>query len=214
MEAYLNDVSVGLATLLPIVNPVAAASVFATMTSDMAAAQRRRQINLIALYVFIGLLVCFYAGRTIMGVFGMALPGVRVAGGLIVCYMGFDMLFPARGGATVPAQTEARKKMEMASIAFVPMTLPVTIGPGVIAVVLSNASVFGASMHRWQDHLAVITADIGIAAVVWITLRCAGPLLARCGPGGIQGLSRLVGFILICIGVQYALHGLIDTFRI
>lgn len=257
MDAYFNYVGFGFATLLPIVNPVAAAGIFAGLSGQMTPSERIRQVNLIAVYLFTSLLVCFYAGRMIMATFGLSLPGIRLAGGLIVSYMGFTMLFPSSPEALpagsadknearvevsadvpevgyiphgdalrisnatrstqrllVPA-TPGKKAVRTLSTAFVPMTLPVTVGPGAIAVVLSNASAFhGAGAHRLLDHLAVVTVDLGVAIVIWLTLRGSGPLMSRMGESGIQGVGRLVGFMLVCMGVQFSLNGLTEVFAL
>ncbi|KAG0164275.1 hypothetical protein DFQ30_010205 [Apophysomyces sp. BC1015] len=210
MNDYLSYVGIGLITLLPIVNPITSASVFLGLSVHMTAAQRSRQINLASLYVLISLLICFYAGSAIMDVFGISVPGMRVAGGMIVAYTGFGMLFPknyeiAVQKQMVPAHAE--------NIAFIPVTLPVTVGPGAIAMIVSDASaIHRAGGYRLIDHLVVLTVDIVITLILWITLRSAARVVHLLGKSGSDAIARVMGFMLVCLGVQFGLNGLHGTF--
>lgn len=210
MNDYLSYVGIGLITLLPIVNPITSASLFLGLSAHMTAAQRNRQLNLASLYVLIALLLCFYAGSAIMDIFGISVPGLRVAGGMIVTYTGFGMLYPKNH------EIAAQKKMASAhseSIAFIPLTLPVTVGPGAIAMIVSDAStIHRAGGYRLIDHLVVLTVDILITLILWITLRSAARVVHLLGKSGTDAIARVMGFMLICMGVQFGLNGLHGTF--
>ncbi|MEJ2768180.1 MarC family NAAT transporter [Mycetohabitans sp. B46] len=210
MNDYLSYVGIGLITLLPIINPITSASVFFGLSAHMSPAQRKQQINLTALYVLIALLVCFYAGSAIMNVFGISVPGMRVAGGMIVTYIGFGMLFPKYH------ETETQKKIAStppANVAFIPLTLPVTVGPGAIAMIVSDASaIHRTGGYRLIDHLVVLTVDIALTLILWLTLRSASRVLHLLGRSGTDAISRVMGFMLVCMGVQFGLNGLHGAF--
>ncbi|WP_233203147.1 MULTISPECIES: MarC family NAAT transporter [Mycetohabitans] len=210
MSDYLNYVGIGLITLLPIINPITSASVFLGLSAHMSPAQRNQQINLTAFYVLISLLACFYAGSAIMNAFGISVPGMRVAGGMIVTYIGFGMLFPKYH------EIETQKKIAStppANVAFIPLTLPVTVGPGAIAMIVSDASaIHRTGGYRLIDHLVVLTVDIALTLILWLTLRSASRVLHLLGRSGTDAISRVMGFMLVCMGVQFGLNGLHGAF--
>ena len=201
MEGYWIFVGGMVATLLPVVNPITTASVFVGLTARLTNAQRAHQANLVGLSVFLTLLACFYGGQGVMHLLGLSLHGVRLAGGMILVRVGYSMLFPPERSPTIGAGP-------MQGIVFVPLTLPLSVGPAAMAVVLSQATRFhGDSTHGLLDHAAVLTAHLGVALIVWGTLRVARAVLQGVGPGGIDGLTRVMGFLLVCLGVQIALNG-------
>lgn len=109
----------------------------------MNSAERNRQSYMASVYVFAIMMVAYYAGQLVMNTFGISIPGLRIAGGLIVAFIGFRMLFPQQKAHESP---EAKSKSEeladepTANIAFVPLAMPSTAGPGTIAMIISSAS--------------------------------------------------------------------------
>jgi multiple antibiotic resistance protein len=201
MDGYWIFVGGMVATLLPVVNPLTTASVFIGLTGQMTNAQRAHQANLVGVSVFITLVVCFYAGQGVMHMLGLSLHGVRLAGGMILVRVGYSLLFP-------PDRSQAIGTGPLQGIVFVPLTLPMSVGPAAMAVILSQATRFhDGGAHGLLDHAAVLTAHLGVAIVVWGALRVARALLLGVGEGGVQGLSRIMGFLLVCLGVQIALDG-------
>ena len=210
MHAFLNDVAVGLLGLTTIANPVTSATVLLALTARYPDAERNRQIFRAAIYVCIVLLLCFYAGSVVMRLFGISIPGLRLAGGLIVTYIGFGMLFPAQTEPEKDVQQELsadRPTSELRDIAFVPLTMPCTTGPGTIAFIISAAATMPARHYSYSVHLAVITVAVLFTLEFWICLRGATPILRLLGESGVDALSRVMGFLLVCIGVQFVING-------
>jgi multiple antibiotic resistance protein len=216
MHAFFDYVAVGLLGLLPIANPITSATVLLALTGRYPEAERNRQINRATLYVSIVLLVCFYAGNAVISGFGISLPGLRLAGGLIVAYIGFGMLFPPTRG------TEGEVQAEMAShesatrlqdIAFIPLTMPCTTGPGTIAFIISVASGIPGGTLTPMVHMVALTTILLFALVLWICLRGATRIMHFLGETGIDALSRLMGFLLVCIGVQFVINGVHDLLQ-
>lgn len=216
MHAFLNDVAVGLLGLTTIANPVTSATVLLALTARYPDAERNRQIFRAAIYVFIVLLLCFYAGSVVMRLFGISIPGLRLAGGLIVTYIGFGMLFPAAAEPEKDVQQELsadRPTTELRDIAFVPLTMPCTTGPGTIAFIISAAATMPARNYSYSVHLAVITVAVLFTLEFWICLRGATPILRLLGESGVDALSRVMGFLLVCIGVQFVINGAHEIFQ-
>jgi multiple antibiotic resistance protein len=147
-------------------------------------------------------------GSVIVDFFGISVPGIRVAGGLIISTIGFRMLFPTpRSAASGAVGAEE-------NIAFTPIAMPSLAGPGSIAVVLGAASQIR-SRHPGEWHLAYAGTLIGMVAtlvIAFVVLRAAGEMVRYMGPAGIDAMTRIFGFLLICIGMQFLLTGISDFY--
>jgi multiple antibiotic resistance protein len=217
MHGFLNDVAVGLLGLTTIANPVTSATVLLALTARYPEAERNRQVFRAAIYVAIVLLVSFYAGSVVMRLFGISIPGLRVAGGLIVSYIGFGMLFPPERIRRQGAREEppdATTTLPLRDISFVPLTMPCTTGPGTIAFIISAASTIPTRNYSYSVHLAVITVAVLFTLEFWACLRGATTILRLLGEGGVDALSRVMGFLLVCIGVQFAINGTHELLQI
>src|ERR1700694_2154839 len=155
--------------LLPIINPLAAAPTFLAITEGDSAARRREQARKGCLYM-VGILVSFLIGGTfIMIFFGISLPGLRIAGGIMMTGIGMGMLTD-RKSATKPDEEEreaARKKLD---ISFSPLAMPMLSGPGSIAVTLGFTSL----ATSWTDYIAIIAGIICVAGLPYVALRLCG----------------------------------------
>jgi multiple antibiotic resistance protein len=148
------------------------------------------------------LLVFLWAGALIIEFFGISIPAIRVAGGMIIMRVGFNMLNPKDSDdITEEAKQESRTKKD---IAFTPLAMPSLSGPGSISVVISMA----ASSDSILGYLAVSIGILVVVLVAWLTMRGA-PLVSRLlGITGLDALTRIMGFILICIAFQFVFDGL------
>jgi multiple antibiotic resistance protein len=190
-----------LAALLPITNPLGAVAAFAGLTSRFDARTQHAQAWRTGLYVG-GILVVFTAiGTVLLSVLGISLAALQIAGGLVVMHAGFGMIVP-RVVATPDEQAEAQTK---ADISFSPMALPLVAGPGAIGVVIGLAARNPAVL----DRVAIAAASVVIAVVVALVLRYGTPLVDKLGPTGIGALTRVMGFLILAIGVELAIHGVL-----
>jgi multiple antibiotic resistance protein len=205
---FLSYVGLTVMTLLPIINPVGTAVLLLGIGAHLDPDARERQIRKACLYAS-GILVSFLlAGTLIMQVFGISIPGLRIAGGLVIAFLGFRLLFPdAAPPVSAEALREARSKSD---ISFSPLAMPSLSGPGSIATVISMSSTI---RHGEQgarvvvEHVGVIIG-IGVAALVcYFVLRAAEPLANKLGSAGIGAIARIMGFLMICIGVQFVING-------
>ncbi len=193
LSDWLTTILATFAGLLPIANPFSTAVVFLALTARLSEDDRERQARLASLYALGVLWVFLFAGALIMSFFGISIPALRVAGGLIVARVGFGMLSP-QGPDTTPDTSPARL-----DIAFTPLAVPMLSGPGSIAVTIGMA----AGAETVSDYVAIA---IGIALVVvvsWGILRSARSVKRLLGEQGIDALTRIMGFLLVCIGVQF-----------
>lgn len=215
MLDLIKAIGLGLIVILPLANPLTTVVLFLALSGQMNSATR----NLIAvkssLYVFIILIVAWYAGQLVMDTFGISIPGLRIAGGLIVAFIGFRMLFPIpqeERGMDVLIKTAKEKETAKTSIAFVPLAMPSTAGPGTIAMLISSASTLrhANEFPAWVIQVAPPLIFLIVAMIVWVCLRSTDTIMRLVGKSGIDAISRLMGFLLVCMGVQFIINGVLE----
>jgi len=204
---YLGYTAGAVLAILPIVNPLGAVPIVMTVASHLPEAERQRQIRRACVYTFALMTGFLVAGSLIMNFFGISMPGMRIAGGVIVAFYGFRMLFPS--APTLASEVAARGEVKY-DIAFTPLAMPGLSGPGTFAVVMSLSSQATARQgwDRALDFLGVATGILIVAVVSWLALRGAERFNRVLGATGMEALTRLMGFLMICIGVQFIINGL------
>jgi len=209
ITAFLSSVLVTLVTLLPIINPVSTAILLLGISEHLTKKDLNRQIIMACIYMTGILVVFLLAGHFIMIFFGISIPGIRIAGGMVIVFLGFKMLFPGEAKITQAEKKEAIKK---SNISFSPLAMPSLAGPGAIATVITiSSSIDG--RHGYDKVFAftgVILAIVITAIISWLVLRSANFVSRILGVNGVDSLSRIMGFLLICIGIQFAIIGVQD----
>ncbi len=207
LRLLVEGVLLVVAALFPIVNPVGGAPVFLAMTGDCSPQARAMFAQRVAVNAFALLLGSMFIGTYVLDFFGLSVPIVQVAGGIVVCAAGWDLL---RQDSTTlgGAQFSSGHASAIASRAFYPLTLPLTVGPGSISVAIT----IGANHPRTvQGVLVNGTADaigaLAVAASVFVCYRYADRLQRVLGEAGTSVVVRLSAFILLCIGVQILWNG-------
>jgi multiple antibiotic resistance protein len=191
--------------LLPVINPLASAPVFMAITEGDSAEQRRQQALRGSAYM-VAILVSFLIGGTfMMSFFGISIPGLRIAGGLLVASIGLGMLSP-------PKQTEEERRREAAArsksdISFTPLAMPMLSGPGAIAVTIGFTSL----ARGWLDYVAIILGILVVAVIVYVTLNLSGHIVRIIGVNGMSALTKVMGFLILCIGVQFIVNGVVAS---
>ena len=220
MMTLLNAIGWGLLILLPLANPLTAVAMFLSLADEMNFQQRNRQALQSAVYVFLIMLITWFAGSAVLNTFGISIPGLRIAGGMIVAFIGFRMLFPVQQVHEAPEVQHKQDELDAAphspqtvNIAFVPIAMPGTAGPGTIAVIISTAASVrsGVDYPAWILMVAPIICFLLVAIMLWVALRCSGSIMRLVGKGGIEALSRLMGFLLVCMGIQFVINGVVDV---
>jgi multiple antibiotic resistance protein len=186
------------AGLLPIANPFSTAVVFLALARRFSVAHRREQARKASLYMALVLWAFLFAGALIMNFFGISIPALRVAGGLIVARIGFGML--ASGDGAEPQQALAAD----AEIAFTPLAVPMLSGPGAIAVTIGMA----AGAEGILEHVAIGAGIALVAVLSYYVVREAHRVSDLLGAEGIDALTRILGFLLVCVGIQFIAVGI------
>ncbi len=192
-------------TLLPIINPLSTAPVFvATLAGNRGAGKRlARQV---AINSWIVIVASMLIGTYVLALFGISLPVVRVAGGLLVAATGWRMLHTTDDDDVHAAAVEETVTLSDAEIvrrSFLPLTFPLTTGPGTIAAAIALGAQIPSNPVLFVAGAAA--AGMGallVAIVLYFIFANAASVLARLGQIGTMVMIRLMAFILLCIGIQ------------
>jgi len=197
------------AGLFPIVNPIEAAPFFLALTPNLAPDERRGLARRVAINGFALLLGSMVIGPWLLVFFGIDLPVVRIAGGLVVTALGWKLLTEEQWSDHGEASVQPGVPRQVGS--FYPLTMPLTVGPGSISVAITIGSrkpdtefAFPAiALHAVGAFLGVVA----IALSIYIAYRFAGNLARVLGTTGLEVMVRLSAFILMCIGIQIIWNG-------
>ena len=202
-----KDILLIVSALFPIVDPLSAAPIFLALTRDVSAITRRELSWRVTLNSFALMAGSYFLGSHLLSFFGVSLPAVQVGGGLIVCAFGWNLLMEKDGEQN--AKREAVESQDIFLRAFYPLTLPLTIGPGVISVAIT---VGANSTHNYGVHIPIILAAVIamglIAASIFLCYRFSDWLAQVLGETGTTVVIRLSAFLLLCIGVQIVWNGI------
>ena len=208
---YIHDfagiVFIAVAALLPIVDPLGSTPIYLAMISGLMPPERARMAKVVALNSFVLLLASMLAGAYILDFFGISIPAVQVAGGIVVCAIAWSLL-NRPGTPAASARPEPATRESLIQRAFYPLTMPLTVGPGAISVAVT----LGADPPPGLRALLVTTLAhaIGVlitAAAIFLCYRYADRLVGRLGSTGTHILVRLTAFIMLAIGTQIVWNG-------
>lgn len=202
MEFYLAV----LASLFSVVNPPGAIPVFLALTSDYTAAERRATALRTGLWFALILAAFYFAGTLILKFFGIDLASMRIAGGLVIMISGYGLLYGRQAdsrGVDKKVKAEAMRKED---ISFSPMAMPMLSGPGSISLLIGYFDAY-ASL---EERLTVLAVIVSLAVICYAILAASPALHRLLGVAGLQALTRIMGFIVLAIGVQYIILGVVD----
>ena len=198
------------ASLFSVVNPPGTALVFLVLTKHASSATRRYLARRIAINAFFVMATALLAGAFILKLYGISVPVLRVAGGLVVAAAGWQLLNEGSRKDESPIQ---ESKTNYESQTFYPLTLPLTTGPGTIAVMIS----LGLSRAAYSDYardfrflLSALFATIVMAVMIYFCFAYSHWIEKVLGRGGTEIAVRLTAFILFCLGVQIIWTGASD----
>lgn len=207
-----TQLGIAFSALLPLVNPLGSALVFYGLVGAAPPEIYRRLARKIAINTVIFLLVIEIGGAALLSFFGVSLPIVELAGGLVLAAMGWSLL--NQQGATAhqqekqdqapPSDTQALFQQT-----FYPLTFPVTAGPGCIVIMLTLSAHAGTHglVPNLLAHLGILIAVIVLCVLVYFAYAYAPLITRKISPQTAQGIVRVIAFLLLCIGVQIAWNG-------
>jgi multiple antibiotic resistance protein len=190
--------------ILPIVNPVGSAPMFLAMTHGADEQTRAELAAKVAINAFLLIMGSLIFGAYVLKIFGLSVAVVQVAGGAVLCALGWNLLNSepsTNPGTPIPDES-------MIMRAFYPLTLPLTVDPGAISVAVT----IGANHAHGVERVLIaffggVTGTAIIAASVWLAYRYAPRVAKWLGHTRVMVVLRMSAFIVLCIGVEIAWNG-------
>ena len=190
---------------MAVINPLEAMPVFLELLEGKDEPAHRQVALRSCLYATLLMLFFLVFGTLIMRIFGVPLSMVRIVGGIILMRLGFELFAPSPASRIIPGKGEADQR----GVAFIPLAMPLMVGPGVIATVLGMAS-----LGKPTDLFPLVVIFMAIVAAMLVTclsLVYAGKVTRWFGPKGIDAASRIVGFFVAAMGMGLIFHGVVDA---
>lgn len=211
VDHLFDAIMLGLLALLPLINPPTTVALFLAFSQGLSREQKNKQALLTAVYVFIIMILTYYIGEFIMSVFNISIPGLRIAGGGILIIIGSRMLFPQPHQPSSSCDSEAKRT----SFAFIPLAMPSTAGPGTIAMIISASATLkhNTTFPSWVLLTAPPLIFLSTSLILWCCLRSSDLIMKATGESGIDAISRLMGFLLVCMGVQFVINGSVEIIQ-
>jgi multiple antibiotic resistance protein len=214
LTAALQAFLLAFPALFSIVNPLGGAIIFNEVTAEQTHVERVALARRVAVYSTVVMLVALWFGSYILSFFGISMNALRIAGGVVVSVRAYEML-SAPEANTQRKEAEAApaaRRADLSGFAFFPLTLPFTTGPGTIAVAVSLGTERpDAVLPMLVFYAGASVAVLAMAVLVWISYTTADRLAAVLGSSGRNVVSRIAAFLLLGIGVQIVLSGLVPV---
>jgi multiple antibiotic resistance protein len=204
------DFLFGFSTLISIINPFGIAFVFRDMTRWTTPQERAALARAIAVNSFVVILASLFLGARVLAFFGISLEALRIGGGLAVAVSGWQML---RAPVDTDAAPKAMDTAPIQAMAFFPLTVPLTTGPGAISAAIAlgadRSSLSGGQLLIGGASAVLVASAVAVA--IWLSYRYADAIARRLGPQGTLIVTKLAAFLLLCVGVQIILTGVTDA---
>lgn len=197
--------------LISVMNPLGTVPVFVGLTQDHETINRNKIVFWTSLNVLIILLISFFAGKFILVFFGITLNALKVAGGLIIALSGFSLLT----GEFVKHKGMKKEKVKIdietrSDISLTPLALPMIAGPGTISLLIT----YNQEYPKLENIFIILGAILLSAICIYIILRSSFLIVKALGASGINALSRIIGFIVIAIGVEFIISAVESVFNV
>jgi len=201
-QPMLNYFLGSFTSLFSVINPLGMMPVFLALTAAHPLAYRNLMARKACIYMMLILAFFLFAGTFIMSFFGFSLVSLRIAGGLVVMRSGFQLLNgnDKSGNLSAQGQIEA---IEKADISLTPLAMPLLSGPGSIATTISLAT----HTRGIVDISVLLLAILVIGIISFIILRLSQKLLPIISRGGLEAITKIMGFIAMTVGVQFIING-------
>ncbi|SHM19844.1 MarC family NAAT transporter [Flavobacterium chilense] len=197
------------AALFSVLNPIGTVPIFVGLTQHDSQKERSRISLWTSINVGIILLVSFFIGQYVLTFFGISIDALRIAGGIVIVNSGFSLLsgkFNKKRGINKKIENEAQQRND---IALTPLAIPMLAGPGSISLLIA----FYQEHHGMEEIIISSLAILAIAVAIFVILKSAHYLARILGASGIVAISRIVGFIVISIGIQYIVSSIINIVK-
>lgn len=205
MELFL----LSLGAMFSIMNPLSTVPVFVSLTSDYDLKEKNRVAIWTAINVLIVLLLSYFVGQYILQFFGISIHALKIAGGLIITSSGFALLTGKfkehKGMNSTKVDKDIRSRSD---IALTPLAIPMLAGPGTISLLIT----LNQERKEMLDIFVLVAAMFAACILIFVILKSSQYIVNLLGASGINALSRIIGFIVIAIGIEYIISAVSNLF--
>ncbi|GIU12509.1 UPF0056 inner membrane protein [Shewanella sp. c952] len=196
MNQFIEHLLTVFMAFFAIMNPIANTTVFAGLTAGMSNTEQRKIAFKSLMITFVIIVLFAFLGKTIFHLFGISLPALRIAGGILVFLVGYHMLH----GQSSKLHTAAASTDN--NIAISPLAVPLLAGPGTIATAMNYSAAGG-----WQEITLTVASFAVLCLITFICFVFSSKIISAIGESGLSIVTRLMGLILAVIGVQMVIDG-------
>lgn len=199
------------AGLFSVMNPLGTVPVFVGLTKEYSSAERGRTSLLTAINIFVVLLVSFFIGKYMLAFFGVSISSLRIAGGLIIASSGFALLTGSFQKHKGMEREKVKKDVnQREGVSLTPLAIPMLAGPGSISLLIGIRDAHTETV----DSMIIVSAIFLACLATFIMLKSAHFIAKFLGASGINAISRIIGFIVISIGIEYISASLVSILNI
>lgn len=196
--------------LFSVMNPVGSVPIFLSLTQNDSKRSKNKTALWTSINVFIILIISFFAGKYILNFFGISIDVLRIAGGLVICMSAYGLLMGASGKQRGVSKKVTDDAQHRSDIALTPLAIPMMAGPGAMSLLIAMYQDY----PGYLDKVIIISAILVSCIVIFAVLRSSNYISRLLGASGIVAISRIVGFLVMAIGIQYIINSLIIIFKI
>lgn len=197
--------------LFSVMNPIGTVPIFVSLTKEHSKSERNKIAFWTSINVFIILVISFFAGKFILIFFGISLNSLKIAGGLIIATSGFALLTgdfnKHKGMKKENVKEDIKSRSE---ISLTPLAIPMIAGPGTISLLIA----YNQDFHGLNNILSILGAIVLSVVCIYLILKSSFFIVKVLGASGINALSRIIGFIVIAIGVEFIFTAVVSVLKI
>lgn len=194
-----------MASIFAIVDPLGVVPFFSTLTEDMSPSQKQEIVSKACLTATITLGVFAVFGQWIFAGFGFTIPAFKIAGGVLLFGVAFEMLHGERSRSRLTPQ-EREETLDRDEVAIVPLGIPLLAGPGAITTVMIYMT---ASVAEPADKMFIFAGILLAVLSAFVLLRNADRIFRKFGRTGTRAIGRVMGLLLAAIAVQFLIDGIV-----
>jgi len=216
-NAFVHLVLIGFVALFPVVNPIGSSFIVSPYFSKLSRKERISVVKKITFYCFLICAITLFVGHWILQLFGLSIPVIQIAGGIMICKIGWEFLSSDKED-TAESQEGVEDLDQHKSIEnklFYPITFPITTGAGTIAV-LFTLSAHGENTDHVQYLInigALLVSIIGVCMLIFIFYLNTNRFIGYIGSHNEKIINRIMAFLIFCVGLQIAAGGLIHLIK-
>jgi multiple antibiotic resistance protein len=216
MHSFIHLLFIGIIALFPVINPIGSAFMVSPYLSHLDKAEKRKAVGKITLYAFSICTVSLFGGHWVLNIFGISIPVVQVAGGIMICKMGWDSLASDKQKDSQDATLKLSDYQHIQDKLFYPITFPVSTGAGTISVLftLSAHSTAETTQQYFINTGAILISVIFMCALIYIFYFNTKTIIGYLGSHGETIVNRITAFLIFCVGLQIAVIGIKSLFNL